>query len=566
VDNPEAMCGWLEQRAKEGELEEGDKAIWGADVEFMSVVSTPAVTDSEFLQIKSKSKDPDKVQIKSFMPLLRRKSQKDPDDRIVYAPALIPDKADGNKEAIPKWEIKKAAVKYMEEYRKVDNEHSFMDGDGIPIFSWILQKDETFTKLDGTEKFLPEGTWMMGIKITNDNTWEQIKSGDRTGFSIAGSWKVLELKSRMDIMEKERVYIDSPKDAPSDADVQQGPRGGYYYETGPGGKPKPEAKPVKPKTPTKVAKENVGKRREEAASNVKQDPKNERYKGYFDGVNEASKAKNFSDVKVGGAKAFREWEDDKSTWGAAKIAAYKDVMTEDYGISNKDAIAILKGNKKELDPFYDAMNEQTKQDGRPPKAWWDKCEAHVRETMPGYTDEQVAGTCGHIYYEVPGGPGASFKESMSDSEMKELITKQVIEMEEKEFMEFFKKAMADYEKAKAQEQSQKTEEEELKKLLTSLNERLEKLEKPEETKQEEEDEEEEEEEKKQEDEEEEEEEEKKEETKKETKKTKVMEKAKKELPKQEKQEKNLTGTVDDWNSKITIKKEPYNTSHLHAEQ
>jgi len=32
--------------------------------------------------------------------------------------------------------------------------------------------------------------------------------------------------------EKRRIYIESPKDAPEGANAQQGPRGGYYYESG----------------------------------------------------------------------------------------------------------------------------------------------------------------------------------------------------------------------------------------------------------------------------------------------------------------------------------------------
>ena len=196
ISDPEAFCSWMEEEEKEGKIKGGDKVIWGAEVEFMSLVSTPAVMDSEFLQIKERSKNPDKVMVKGLIPLLRRKSQGDMNDRMVYAPALIPDKADGNHEAISKDEIKKAAIKYMEYYRKVDNEHSFMDGDGIPIFSWILQKDEALKTVTGEEKMYPEGTWMMGIKVTSDKVWDMIKSGERTGFSIAGSWKVLEIKGQ----------------------------------------------------------------------------------------------------------------------------------------------------------------------------------------------------------------------------------------------------------------------------------------------------------------------------------------------------------------------------------
>lgn len=38
-------------------------------------------------------------------------------------------------------------------------------------------------------------------------------------------------KALKDTLSKGRVYVDSPEDAPDDASVEEGPEGGYYYES-----------------------------------------------------------------------------------------------------------------------------------------------------------------------------------------------------------------------------------------------------------------------------------------------------------------------------------------------
>jgi len=68
----------------------------------------------------------------------------------------------------------------------VDTDHDLLDGKGVPIESWTLKEDSTFTLPDGTEsREYPKGTWMMGVKFA-DEPWERIKDGDLSGFSIYG--------------------------------------------------------------------------------------------------------------------------------------------------------------------------------------------------------------------------------------------------------------------------------------------------------------------------------------------------------------------------------------------
>ncbi|NVM20603.1 MAG: hypothetical protein HWN68_02345 [Desulfobacterales bacterium] len=62
-------------------------------------------------------------------------------------------------------------------------------------------------------------------------------------------------------------------------------------------------------------------------------------------------------------------------------------------------------DKEKIGQLYEALEENE----RPPKDWWDKCVANVNSSNPEYTEEQVSAVCGHIYYHVPGGKGASWE-------------------------------------------------------------------------------------------------------------------------------------------------------------
>ena len=48
--------------------------------------------------------------------------------------------------------------------------------------SWVAKSD-CFIGQDKIKK----GTWLMTVKITSDNVWEDVKKGKLTGFSIGGT-------------------------------------------------------------------------------------------------------------------------------------------------------------------------------------------------------------------------------------------------------------------------------------------------------------------------------------------------------------------------------------------
>ena len=109
-----------------------------------------------------------------------------------YGPALIPDKDiyrnDGENEyylSFTKESIVKMSQEYLKEYRQyeVKTDHEEIANEVCVVESWIVE-DEYKDKSNALGINVPEGTWMIGIKVNNIDTWERIKAGELRGFSV----------------------------------------------------------------------------------------------------------------------------------------------------------------------------------------------------------------------------------------------------------------------------------------------------------------------------------------------------------------------------------------------
>lgn len=209
VDDPEALCAWLEDRGKEALADpNADELLTSLGVEFVSAVDTPAQS-SEWLIAKN-AEDPTgenhrwKTEVpvfveKSYADFDEAETSKDDGDRqIAFAPVLVPGEADKQGDVIPDHEIEKAAHGYLSNHRKVDADHDLFDGKGTPVESWTLKRDMSFVKPDGNEsRTYPKGTWIMGIKF-DDETWSRLKSGELSGLSIYGGAKPIDVAALRD--------------------------------------------------------------------------------------------------------------------------------------------------------------------------------------------------------------------------------------------------------------------------------------------------------------------------------------------------------------------------------
>ncbi len=112
----------------------------------------------------------------------------DEEQRIVYGMVLIPDLEDAHGDIVSREEIEKAAHEFMAEFREQGVQHRASALPDIRVVeSYIAPTTMVIKSMDGRSTTVPEGTWVMGTYVGNDEVWAEVKAGVRTNFSIQGS-------------------------------------------------------------------------------------------------------------------------------------------------------------------------------------------------------------------------------------------------------------------------------------------------------------------------------------------------------------------------------------------
>jgi len=195
-------------------------------IEAVSVVEYPAIEENFIALAKHE------VQLKEI----------DQEKRILMGPALTPNKKiyRKNEKTKREWEIyfseqtvRKAAELFLmrSNQNNATLEHS-KELDGMSVVeSWIIEDDVH----DKSVKYgfsLPKGTWMISMKVNNDDIWKRVKAGEVKGFSIEGYFAdkyemslqdrekeelIAYLKEILDV--KLESYSDYPKQASENAKI-----------------------------------------------------------------------------------------------------------------------------------------------------------------------------------------------------------------------------------------------------------------------------------------------------------------------------------------------------------
>ena len=111
-----------------------------------------------------------------------------------------------------------------------EHERKMLEGMSV-VESWIIEDEKTDkSKLYGFS--LPKGTWMISMKVNNDEIWKSVKDGEVKGFSIEGHFadKYEMSKERLEKDEiiaylkeildtKLESYSDYPKQASENAKI-----------------------------------------------------------------------------------------------------------------------------------------------------------------------------------------------------------------------------------------------------------------------------------------------------------------------------------------------------------
>jgi site-specific DNA-adenine methylase len=118
------------------------------------------------------------VALQKRIPLL-----KTDEERYVLGVVLEPETVDAQDDIYSAAEVRDAAHRFMEQYQNIGLMHRGLVNGRVKILETYLAP--TPFSLDGAQ--VRKGTWLLAVRVLDDELWAQIKSGDLTGLSIVSA-------------------------------------------------------------------------------------------------------------------------------------------------------------------------------------------------------------------------------------------------------------------------------------------------------------------------------------------------------------------------------------------
>ncbi|MEN3130529.1 MULTISPECIES: XkdF-like putative serine protease domain-containing protein [Bacillus cereus group] len=166
-----------------------------ANISYVSLV-TKGANGRQFAIMKSATaKQPN---ISKQVPILKTEEDKQLVTGVVYEP----DVEDTHGDTMTAEEIEKAAYTFMENYQHIDKQHDEIAGKGTVVENWIAKSDMTVG-----EQEVQAGTWLMTVRVDDADTWEEIKKGEVTGFSMGGFGERVEIAKTDDFTHEDKGLI-----------------------------------------------------------------------------------------------------------------------------------------------------------------------------------------------------------------------------------------------------------------------------------------------------------------------------------------------------------------------
>tara|TARA_R110000744_G_scaffold195762_2_gene314878 strand:+ start:189 stop:782 length:594 start_codon:yes stop_codon:yes gene_type:complete len=146
-------------------------------IEAISVVENPAI-ESDFIALKKQE---------------FKLAEIDKEKRLIMGAALIPNKPIYRQNEDQEYYIyfSKTTVRKASELffirgnqNNATLEHQLELKGLTAVESWIVESEQDKSRMYDLN--VPMGTWMVSMKVLNDEVWEQVKSGVVKGFSIEG--------------------------------------------------------------------------------------------------------------------------------------------------------------------------------------------------------------------------------------------------------------------------------------------------------------------------------------------------------------------------------------------
>lgn len=152
-------------------------AIMDAKIQFVSLVDK-AANKRKFLITKA---DGGSANFQTYGCILKSEAETHYITGIVYEPMV----EDTDKNYMTAAEIAKAEKYFTENSGSIDIQHSFETEENVSVVeSWITKCD---CSINGKE--VKKGTWLMTVKVEDDDIWDKVEKGEITGFSMGGVGK-----------------------------------------------------------------------------------------------------------------------------------------------------------------------------------------------------------------------------------------------------------------------------------------------------------------------------------------------------------------------------------------
>lgn len=159
------------------------RELINANITHVSYVDKGA-NQKQFFFTKSDTQPDFNKEIKLFI------NKEDEEQQLVYGVVYEPDVEDSHGDYMTATEIEKAAHGFMKDARNIDKQHDFESGVGEVVESYIAPADFEL----GDER-ISKGSWVLVTKAS-DEIWEEIKKGEITGYSMAGTAETIEKQNK----------------------------------------------------------------------------------------------------------------------------------------------------------------------------------------------------------------------------------------------------------------------------------------------------------------------------------------------------------------------------------
>lgn len=84
-------------------------------------------------------------------------------------------------------------------FNNTNIEHTLIPAESFVFQSYITDEAKGIVAPKGID--VPDGSWIIGVKVLNDSVWENVKAGHIKGFSVEGIFKMIDTETTINLSQ-----------------------------------------------------------------------------------------------------------------------------------------------------------------------------------------------------------------------------------------------------------------------------------------------------------------------------------------------------------------------------